>query len=190
MNPPVVYIEKEPFLLMVLSSVESFKKECFGFILGRKPTRIRNSFVITSIATIALTKRRRNKEVEQNKLSRKRTQDYFQKYPSLFPIIGDFHSHPEWGPYKREPRLSDFDISDMEKEGLPLGVILKISSLNKERILWENAGDGGVRGSLGNYKFHVNACRVVKEGEQLRDECLLLKAPAAIKSLNRALGYN
>lgn len=190
MDPPTVYIEKEPFLVMILASVETFKRECFGYVFGRRPSRTRNSFIITTAVAVQLAQRRRNMEVEQSKSSKKKMKDCFKKYPAIFPIIGDFHSHPEWGPHKREPGLSDMDIKDLVREGHLLSIVIKISSINKERILWQGTADGGIKGSLGKYKFHINVLRVVKDvSGKLREECFFVQAPAALRSLNRALGY-
>jgi len=190
MDPPVIYIEKEPFFALVLSSVETFKRECFGYIFGLKPSRTRNSYVITSAVAVQLAKKRRNKEIEQSKLSEKSMKKCFEKYPAIFPVIGDFHSHPEWGSHKREPGLSHTDMKDMIRTGYPLSVVIKISSINKERILWQGTADGGVKGSLGKYKFHINILKVVKdEHGELKEERFFIQAPAALRSLNRALGY-
>lgn len=190
MDPPIVYIEKEPFLNMILASVETFKRECFGYVFGHKPSKGRRSYVITSITAVQLAKKRRNSEIEQSKLSENNMKGCFLQYPTLYRVIGDFHSHPEWGSHKREAGLSEADIADMLKTGYSLGIVIKISSINKERILWQRASGGGIKGSLGKYKFHLNVCRIVKDGGNFVEECMVVHAPAAIKSLNRALGYS
>lgn len=190
MDTPTVYVEKEPFLEMILASVETFKRECFGYVFGYKPSNKRNSYIITSVMPIQLTKKRHNGLIEQSDVSLRNMVGCLYKYPALFPIIGDFHSHPEWGSHKRIARLSEGDITDMIRSGYALGVVIKISLINKERILWQRGSDGGIKGSLADYKFHLNVCRVIKNEEGFTDECLIVNAPAAIKSLNRALGYS
>lgn len=190
MDSPIVYIEKEPFLTMIFASVETFKRECLGYIFGYKPTQDRNSFVITNAIPIQLAKKRKNSEVEQSKLSMNNISNCFDGYPSLFRKIGDFHSHPEWGRHKVQAIPSKQDIKDMIEEEIPIGIIIAISLLNKERILWQNTSGGGVKGSLGKYKFHLNVFRVVKDEDNNRtEESLTVYAPAATRSLNRALGY-
>jgi len=82
--------------------------------------------------------------------------------------------------------LSDVDIADMVSQNLKLCIVIKVSSVNKERIVWESAQDGGLRGSLGKYKFHINAIRLTKGNKQ---QCLVIQAGSATKALNRALGY-
>lgn len=198
MDPPNVYIEREPFVSMILSSVETFHRECFGYVLGYKPTRRRNSFIITNVVAVQLAKKRKNMEIEQSKLSCKHMYACFDGYPSIYPLIGDFHSHPEWGRHQRLCEFSDGDAKDMLRvqkrfgTNSLIGVVIKISRLKKERILWHPAedGKGGIKGSLGKYKFHINVCRMVKDSKN-KDipEFLIINADSAMKSLNRALGY-
>lgn len=193
MGPPVVYIEKEPFLVMIVAAVETFKRECLGRFFGHKPTRKRNNFVVTGAVAVQLATKRKNMEVQQSLLSIKNMIDNcFKKYPNLFRNIGDFHSHPEWGKHKGSASLSKRDIKDMVKAGIPVSIILAISSINKDRVLWQNSSDGGIKGSLGKYKFHIKAYRMIKNGDgKSVPQALVVRAPSAIKLLNRALvGYS
>lgn len=186
MDPPIVYIEREPLMNMIMASIETFKRECLGDIFGIMPSRDKNYFVITNALPIQLAKKRKNLGIEQSGRSKKNMRAVYDKYPRLFPCIGDFHSHPEFGSLQRLPVMSDTDIADMINQDMALGIVIKISSVNKERILWESASGGGVRGSLGKYKFHINAIRIIKDNKQ---QCLVIQAKAALRSLNRALGY-
>ncbi len=186
MDPPIVYIETLPFEDMILSAVESFRRECLGLLRGSLPSRRRNYFVITDVVAIQLAKKRKNKEVDQSQGGKKRMNKIFNRYPKLYGVIGDFHSHPEWGQYRRETAPSDDDIAEMIREKIPLGVIINISILNKERILWHTCSDGGVKGSLGDYKLHIRVFRILPNG---KEQSLQIEAAPALKALNRALGY-
>lgn len=192
MGPPVVYIEKGPFLIIILASIETFKRECLGYIFGYKPTNKRNSFVITNAIAIQLAQKRKNSEVEQSKLSARNIDGCCEKYPTLFRGIGIFHSHPEWGKHKGSADLSKRDIKAMVKEDIPISIIMAISSINKDRVLWQSSSDGGIKGSLGKYKFHIKVHRIVKNGDgKSVPQALVVRAPGAIKLLNRALvGYS
>ena len=188
MDPPYVYIEKEPLLDMVLASVETFKRECLGLLFGRASSRTRNYFHITNVVNIQLARKRKNKEIEQSKISEEKIKEMCSQYPRLYPVIGDFHSHPEWGQCRRQATMSDADLEDMKKrrEELKVCLVIKISLINKERVVWEPVGDGGVRGSLAKYKFHINAIRL---GDDDKEEILEIQAPSALKALNKAIGY-
>lgn len=186
MDPPIVYIEREPFLNMILASVETFRRECLGLVFGTVPTRYKNYFYISNVIAIQLAKKRKNSEVDQSRGSKDRMEEVCSKYPCLYRQIGDFHSHPERAGFMIFPILSDADIQDMIRQNLPLAIVIKISSINKDRILWEHSKDGGLRGSLGRYKFHINAIRLINGNKQ---QCLVIDAKAAVKVLNRSLGY-
>ena len=186
MAQPYVYIEQEPFVNMVLASIETFRRECFGLVFGTMPSRSNNFYHVTNAVAIQLAKKRVNKEIEQSKMSKKRMMAIIRKYGQIYPLLGDFHSHPEWGLYRREPNMSDSDLRDMRKENFDIGIVLKIQLINKERNIWESAPDGGIRGSIGDYKIHLNTVRLDEDGEE---EVLQIKASAAVKALNRAIGY-
>ncbi len=188
MDPPYVYIEKEPLLDMVLASIETFRRECLGLLFGRTPSRTRNYFHITNTVNIQMVRKRKNKEIEQNKTSAEKIREVCSQYPNLYPLIGDFHSHPEWGRCRREATMSDADLEDMRKrrEELKVCLVIKVSLINKERVVWEPVGGGGIRGSLAKYKFHINAIRLIGDD---KEEILEIRAPSAIKALNKAIGY-
>lgn len=186
MDSPIVYIEKEPFLNMIIASIETFKRECLGLICGSVPTRSRNYFLIDYVITVQLAKKRKNSEVDQSRGSKERMSAIFNQYPTLFNPIGDFHSHTEWGDIERFAKLTDTDIADMVKSSMSLCVLINIVTRGKEKMIWEPIHSGGIRGSLGKYKYQVNAIRLDKNEEQ---EYLSIKADSAVKSLNHALGY-
>lgn len=188
MDPPIVYIEKEPFLNMVWSAIESFNRECLGFLFGKKLSKDYNSFVIENAVNIQLARVRKNLEVQQSKASSNRTDAIVKKYGKLYPFIGDFHSHPEWHKHKRLALPSDQDKEAMKKDKIDLSIIIKISSVNKDRPIWENASGGGIHGSLDKYKFHINAFSMIPDGSG-ETQTLEVKAQSAIKILNRNLGY-
>lgn len=188
MDPPYVYIENEPLLDVILASIETFKRECLGLLFGRVPSRTRNYFHITNAVNIQLAKKRKNTEIEQSHISEEKIREMCSQYPRLYPLIGDFHSHPEWGQYRREAAMSDTDIEDMRKrrEELKVCIVVKISLINKERVVWESTNDDGIKGSLAKYKFHINAIRL--DGDD-KEEILEIQAPSALKVLNKAIGH-
>lgn len=188
MDLPVVYIEQEPMKNMVWSAVEVFNRECLGFVFGRKPSKKYNSFVIENAVNIQMATRR-NLEVKQSKTSSDRMDAIIDKYGGLYPFIGDFHSHPEWRTHKRLADLSEDDVKSMKEDKICLSIIIKISSINKDRPIWGNVSGGGIQGSLDRYKFHINAFTMLGDFSSQNSVMLEIRAPAAIKSLNRALGY-
>ena len=157
MDPPFVYIEKESFLNMVWSAIEPFNRECLGLLFGKKPSKNRNNFVVENAINVQLARVRKNLKVQQSHASSNRVDEITDKYPKLFPFIGDFHSHPEWRQNKRVALPSDQDKEAIFKDKIDLSIIIKISSINKDRPTWETIPGSGISGSLGRYKFHINA---------------------------------
>ena len=111
--------------------------------------------------------------------------DIFRAYPNIYPLIGDFHSHPEYGSDQRSFELSDHDIKDMSiSSWCEIAFVIRISSRSKERLEWISKSDGGVRGSYGDYVIDINVYRLIKNGGKLVPESLQITSPG-IKSLNR-----
>ena len=191
MNSPIVYIEKEPFLGMLLGAIDPFKRECLGYIFGKKPSRGDNSYIVESAVLVQSAQMRKNSEIEQSQLSLRRMNAIFRDYKSLYPLIGDFHSHPEWGKHDGSPELTNKDIADM-KEAEPgyLGIVIGVSTRERQPLLsWQTVG-GYVKGSLSKYIFEVSVYVVTQKDGSLSPQRLKIAAPAAIKALNRALGYS
>lgn len=186
MDPPTVYIEKKPLLNMLFAAADTFKRECFGYLCGRKPTRKKNMYVIDNINVIQSTVKRANTEVKISKDCYKRLCKISSKYPNLYPDIGYFHSHPEWGSIPGSHEMSDDDIKEMANSNSEVGIIIKISSRKRERLDWVSKVDGGIRGSYGDYVVDINIYRLIKRKDQNTPESLQIIAPTAIKALNRA----
>lgn len=182
MDPPVVYIEKEPFLIMLMSAVDPFKRECLGYLVGKKPNRRYNSYLIESVVTVSSARMRKNSEIEQSQGSLKRMRDIFNSYNRLYPLVGDFHSHPEWGTHDGSPELTDKDIADMKvsKPGY-LEIVIGISTRKRQSSLAWQVVNGCVKGSLSKYIFEVNAYVLSSD---LAPNRLEIVAASAIKTLN------
>ncbi len=184
MDPPFVYIEEEPLSEMLRSAVDTFRRECYGHIFGKKPSRTRNSYIVNCAGQINSTSSR-NKEVDHKKRSKKRVHKIYSQYPSLYPLIGDFHSHAQWGSYYRSVELSDTDIKGMtEEKWCEIAFVIRISSRSKERLEWVSKTDGGIRGTFGDYIVDVNVYRLIEDGVDLIPQSLQIIS-SAIKVLNK-----
>jgi len=186
MDPPIVYIEREPFLDMLIAAVDTFKRECFGYFFGSKPTKKKNTFLIKNAIAVQGTIKRANTEVRISKACHQRLVRIFSKYPGLYPAIGYFHSHPEWGSIPGSHEMSDYDIVKMSNSNSEIAIILKISSRKRERLDWVSKADGGVRGSYGDYVVDFNVYRLITENSHRISESLQIIAPSTLKDLNKA----
>ncbi len=112
----------------------------------------------------------------------------FELYPNLYPLIGDFHSHTEYGPNPGSVELSNTDIQGMlDEPEMELAFVIRISSRNRERLDWISKPDGGLRGSYGDYVIDVNVYRLLKDKDIFIPESLSIETPA-MKMLNRFNG--
>lgn len=186
MDPPIVYIEREPFLDMLIAAADTFKRECFGYFFGSKPTRNSNRFLIKNAIAVQGIIKRSNAEVKVSKGCHKRLDRIFSKYPGLYPAIGYFHSHPEWGSIPGSHEMSDEDIVEMSNSDSEIAVVLKISSRKRERLDWVSKPDGGFRGSYGDYVVDFNVYRLKMKDSQRIPESLQVVALSVLKDLNRA----
>jgi proteasome lid subunit RPN8/RPN11 len=184
MDLPEVYIEKEPFLNMVVAALETGKRECLGIVCGRKPGRNRNYFHITNAAGFGCVRRRSNTEVEQSKLGFKNIAPLFTS-DSPLQLLGDFHSHPEWGGHRRSSELSEHDIRHMIDDEDDLGIVILRSSVVKDRGPWEALSDGSVRGFITKKNVSLHAYMLVQEDGEKKSLKLRINAPDAIRALNK-----
>jgi len=190
-NKPTVHINREPLLNMLLAAAETYNRECLGYVFGSGPTRKRRFFRITNVIAIQGVRRRTNVEIEQSQRSWKRLHGYIKSSLRLYPILGDFHSHPASGPYKKSIEMSETDIMGMRKDSdAKIGIIIGISSRTKKRVLWNvpvrGPHTGILRGSLAGFTFKVCAYTLATNGNaELVPKRLRIVAPAALKALNR-----
>ena len=186
MDSPTVYVEREPFLNMLIASVDTFKRECFGYFFGLKPTRKKNAFFIQNVFAVQSTIKRANTEVRVSKGCLQRLDRIFSKYPGLYPSLGYFHSHPEWGSVPGSHEMSDIDITEMANSDSEIAVVLKIASRKRERLNWVSKADGGMRGSYGDFVIDFNVYRLLTEDDQRTTESLQVNAFSVLKDLNKA----
>ena len=186
--PPTVHIRKEAFISLIFSVVDIFKKESFGFVLGYRPIKGRNYFLVMEFVPFA----NRNEKQYTEATWTRRTKQRFHRFQELISqlrlkYLGDFHSHPEFGGMICSPGLSDYDKADMIKNGHDLEFIVNIFSRRRGKVVWESMPDGSIRGSYDQFNIEVHVYRLVlqKEDKDPEPERLQIVAPEAIKTLNR-----
>lgn len=185
---PTVHIYREAFLNLIISSVETFKRECCGDLFGYPPNKRHNHFLITNSIPNQCANRTFS-SVEAHKRSSKRLSSIFINHPYLFRKVGEFHSHTENEEITCSEKMSDEDIEALIKRDDLIEIIVKISSRKKGSAPWTTEEDGSIKGSLKGYNFHVNVYTINKKEENPKPVKLKIVASTALKALNRALGY-
>ena len=185
---PTVHIRKEAFLVMVWAAIETFRKECLGFLLGYPPTAEKNFYNITDAVPFQKVRRRSNLEVTLSDRADARFKNFISGIDSVYPkYLGDFHSHSEWGNYTPMSDMSEEDLKQFAKTSEPLEFIIGISARKKGRAVWELLTDGSVKGSFSKFNLHFNVYTLVSEDAPVVPQRLRIVAPRSMETLNRIL---
>jgi proteasome lid subunit RPN8/RPN11 len=134
---------------MVLSTVEVYKNECFGLLLGY---RLVDRYVVEHAIPYQSVKRGRNfAELRSDKW--RVIQEVLKCFPRL-DVLGDYHSHTMYGNVRAEVALSRDDIDYMEPNDLQVVIAVNENRRTRE---WTINGDRTVSGSLDRYHFKIAA---------------------------------
>jgi hypothetical protein len=150
--PPVqVYLNENVFMGMVLSSVEVFKKECFGLLLGY---RTDGKYIVEHAIPYQSARRGHNwAELRSDKW--KILQDILRNFPRL-DIIGDYHSHTMYRDVRATVELSDDDIDYMEPHELQ--IVVAINQQPRRRTSsWAVNADRTISGWIDRYHIRIAA---------------------------------
>lgn len=148
-SPIQVYLSENVFMGMVLSTVEVYKNECFGLLLGY---RLADRYVVEHAIPYQSVKRGRNfAELRSDKW--RVIQEVLRYFPRL-DMLGDYHSHTMYGNVRAEVSLSRDDIDYMEPNDLQVVIAVNENRRTRE---WTVNGDRTVSGSLDRYHFKIAA---------------------------------
>lgn len=144
-----VYISENAFIDILISSAEVYKRECLGFLLGYK---LEDRFIVEHAFSVQ-TANRKHKGVVYNQKNHKKIEQILSRFDKL-QIIGDFHSHTQFGPTKGLPIPSEEDIS-----GMILDRIYLIAAINnnEKTMPWGENRDGTISGSVSDFFFKISA---------------------------------
>lgn len=152
-------MSEEAFLGLVLSAVEVYKKECLGLLLGY---RMKDGFLI-EYAIPYQTAERGHAVVDINNKYHRRLRGALGALHK-WDLIGDFHSHPQYGPAKGEVVPSEKDIEDMPENSI--FVIVGINDRRKHQYFEENK-DGTISGVVGEHHIKL-ACFYKERNNRIR----------------------
>ncbi len=161
MENKIVYISGDAFLSMVIAAVEVFRKETLGILLGYKSE---NSFVVEN-AIAYQTSDRYASLVHRNDNAHKRIASFLKNVNSPSKIIGDFHSHTQFGKNKGGFIPSREDIDEMKNGGVYF--IIEINRKTKTQM-WDYNRSGTMSGTVGDYFIKLAAWYRNDENEKPR----------------------
>lgn len=149
-----VFVRDAALLSMIISSLEVYRKECFGILLGRRKGK--NYWVSQAINFQSAT--RHYDFVSIDKLRENRI-GHTLKFLTTDRFLGDFHSHA--GNYEK---LSKGDLEDMQQSGPKRVFFLVVVKNAKRPFRWiYNAREKSLSGTIAKkffvklFAFEVNA---------------------------------
>lgn len=151
-----IFLSDKALMSILLSSVEVYKLECHGALLGTK-TRGR---IIVEYATPFQAAKRKFAEVKPNWRRELKVTEVLPKLVHL-EKIGYFHSHPQFGESKGLPELSDQDKKYMQPGETEIVVAINNS---KKSALWSETKKG-LCGTLGKYNIAIAGFYKRKDNE-------------------------
>lgn len=147
---------KKPALLSILcATVETFKKESFGILVGNK----NNKQINIEQAVPLQSAKRLFTEIEANDKRHKTVLRTVNLMWNQLKPIGDFHSHTEReaknyksSRYPVNPSEHDTGTSKKDEIYLIVGI-----SFKKKSQKWQRDRKYSIIGTLGNYRFEIRA---------------------------------
>jgi proteasome lid subunit RPN8/RPN11 len=171
-----VIVRNEAFVNMLVSSLEVYKKEAYGILLGKRSGSdyiIRQAFTYQSARRhydwVVIDPRRRNRI------------DLLLRHLMRYQFIGDYHSHIDWPSH-----LSNEDKREMREQDIPLSLLLLVKDARR-RSKWRFlASDQSLTGTVAD-RYFVKLYAFEYDSDQGRIRKLRVKCPL-IKRLNRKVG--
>jgi proteasome lid subunit RPN8/RPN11 len=141
-----VHLSQQAFLSVVLSSIEAYKKECYGLILGYNT----DDGWRVEYAVPYQTAHRRHTAVTPHGVRDRRMRNCIAQLAD-YEILGTFHSHPAWGNLRSQAKPSDWDARMMPPGELDL--IIAVNDAKRPRRF--SYGDNGriLRGTVSDFSL-------------------------------------
>lgn len=165
------YLSLPSFLTIVTSSVEVFRKETIGYLIGIKGE---NKFMVEyaipyqtaeSTATHATVDEKRAERINE----------ILSKLSQGLEYIGDFHSHTVYGKCPGTVIPSDTDLfSTVPGE---LNIICAVN-LKKKAVDWHESPRGILKGTIGEYRIELGGYYIAEAHIGKKYERVIIKCPA------------
>jgi proteasome lid subunit RPN8/RPN11 len=141
-----IFLSDKAFLSIILSSVEVYRNECHGVLLGFKT----HGRIVVEYAIPFQSAKRTPNEVIPNW---RRELKVMEILPNLIHLekLGYFHSHPQWGQSTGIPKLSNADKEYMTEGDLE--IVVAINDADRKSN-WKESRSG-LSGTIGKYRITI-----------------------------------
>ena len=150
-----VYLEERVFMSITMAAAEVYKFECYGCLVGYE---LENAIVVDN-AIPYQTAERSFSTVDLKEKQRHIIEDILGTFPKL-NVIGEFHSHPQYGNVKGSTVLSCCDMRNTNNNNLE--IVVAINDKKRTRK-WGYNSDLSISGSFAKYHirmaaYHYDTC--------------------------------
>ncbi len=144
-----VYLSENAFIGLLVSTIEVYRRECFGILLGHHESeRIMVDFVVPYQSA-----KRKFQEVHMDWHRGQRVQDAVRS-TSRWELVGDYHSHPMYGDKRATTKLSGVDQRDFRELGT--SIVVAINDGHRQQR-WGYVKGGLISGSINGYALRLAA---------------------------------
>jgi len=170
-EPIEVYLNLPAFLAIVSSSIETFKKETIGYLVGIKG----ESKFIVEYAIPYQTADTGFGHVTLDLKRSARINETLRKLSEGLEFIGDFHSHTAFGNTTASIKPSREDLQTTVPG--QLNIICAVN-VKKRAVNWYENPRGILMGTVGEYRIEIGGYYVDKAGIGNKYQRIILKCPA------------
>ncbi len=142
-----LYLSENAFVGLLVSTIEVYRKECFGVLLGQATAdRVLVDFVVPY-----QTANRKFREVHVDLMRSQRVEEAVRG-TSRWECVGDYHSHPMYGTARATTTLSAVDRKFFKDGNIAIVVAINDSARQQR---WSYVRGGGVSGSINGYNIRI-----------------------------------
>jgi proteasome lid subunit RPN8/RPN11 len=173
-----VFLTENAFLGLLVSTIEVYRRECFGILLGHtSPERVTVEYVVPY-----QTARRKFQEVHMDWKRSDRIEEAVRTV-SRWECVGDYHSHPMYGDARGTTKLSKTDRGSFPANNLSLVVAINDCARSHR---WNYVKEQMLSGSINGYSIRIGA--YYKDGEVINRAALV--SPYAVGFSPKPNGKN
>jgi len=170
-EPMVAYLSFPAFLTIVSSSVEVFRKETIGYLVGVKGER--KYMVEYAIPYQTAESGYVHATVDMDRVSR--INEILSKISQGLEFVGDFHSHTVFGKSPATVVPSNTDL--MSTIPGELNIICAVN-MKKRAVRWYENDRGILAGTIGEYRIEIGGYNVEEATIGRQYQRVLIKCPA------------
>jgi len=144
-----VYLSENAFIGLLVSTIEVYRRECIGVLLGHSTSD--KVFVEFTVPYQTANRKYREVHIDWNRSQRV---EEAVRSTTRWECVGDYHSHAMYGPSRATTQLSKED-KQYFTEGT-VGIVMAVNDITKPRP-WGYGRGGTISGAVNGYSIRIAA---------------------------------